>query len=687
MQATIPTSAPARPTQPAWHYKLKTFLGKSPLFGDSIPLFLSVLVGVITGFGAYIFIQLLEGIAGFSEGIREEVGLLAGVGLLALAGLLVGIIIASFAREAKGHGVPEVMEAIALRRGRIRPRVAIAKIVASAITIGTGGSAGREGPIVQVGATLGSTAGQWGRLSDEQISMLVASGAAAGIAATFNAPIAGTLFALEVILGRFTNRYLGIVVIAAVSANVVSRILLGPNPAFEVPAYGLNSPLELILYTVLGVLCALMAIAFIRVLYGAEHYVARLKKVPLPLITMAGMALTGVVGMIHPEALGPGLEFIGESIATDMDLTIGLMLALLALKLVATTFTLGTGNSGGVFAPGLFMGAMVGGIIGQLGRQFWPGIVIDPGAFALVGMSALFAGSARAPITAIIIVLEMSNDYRLILPLLLTVIISTLIADFLHPDTIYTRKLTLRGIRLERGQDIDLLQAVQVKEVLSRKYPTVTPETQLETLLPRFNLTHSHGFAIVDEDERLIGMMTLTDMERALQKGDIKGQTVMDAGTTTNLVTVYPDDPIYVALRRMNIYDIGRLPVISQENGDKYVGMVRRSDVLRAYDLGLARKSIEQHHEKYFHLRNIDQNIFIEVMVEPGAPMVGHTLVDFPCSDNCLIVSIQRQGKPMIAHGETVIQAGDIVTAYVYPEALAMVMAQFAPGGAGPGGD
>lgn len=675
MQSTRTSFQPSA-SRPAWRLWIKKKLNSSPLAEDTVPLTLSILVGLITGVGAYIFITLLGAIGDFAQGIRDQWGLVGGLGIMVTAGFLTGLIISRFAREAKGHGVPEVMEAIALKRGRIRPRVAIAKIIASAITIGSGGSAGREGPIVQVGSTLGSTAGQWAKLSDEQVGMLVASGAAAGIAATFNAPIAGTLFALEVILGRFTNRYLGIVVIASVSANVVSRLLLGENPAFIVPAYGLNSPLELPIYLLLGIVCSLVAILFIRVLYGAEHIFDGWN-IPLPVKTAVGMGLTALVGFWKPEVLGPGLEFIGETIAEDLSVTISVMFVLLLLKLIATTFTLGAGNSGGVFAPGLFMGAMVGGIFGQIGAQLFPGVVTEPGAFALVGMAAVFAGSARAPITAIMIVLEMSNDYRLILPLLMTVIISTLIADLLHPDTIYTRKLALRGIQIERGHDVDLLQGVQITEVMSKDYPSVSPTTTMKDLLPRFNLTHHHGFAIVDEPNQLVGIITLTDVERVYKQPDFENLTVRDAGTTENLVTVFPHDPIYLALRRMNIYNIGRLPVISAKNGGKYLGMIRRADILRAYEVGLTRKSIEQHQHKHFDLRNVEENEFIEIVVDSDAPMVGQTLVEFPCSDSCHVVSIRRKGQVIIPQGDTKIEADDIVVAYVYPEAHEEVVAQF----------
>jgi CIC family chloride channel protein len=664
--------ADSKPARQRW---VKVTLGQSSLVHDAIPLILAILVGLVTGLGAYFFVTLLHEITTLTHSIQTQWGTLGSIGVMILAGLITGTIISRFASEAKGHGVPEVMEAIALKRGRIRPRVAIAKIIASAITIGSGGSAGREGPIVQVGSTLGSTAGQWAKLSDEQVGMLVASGAAAGIAATFNAPIAGTLFALEVILGRFTNRYIGIVVVSAVSANVISRILLGEHPAFAVPAYGLNSPVELLIYIVLGVVAALVAILFIRVLYAAEH-VFDSWTMPLPIKTALGMGLTAVVAISAPEVLGPGLEFIGEAIAEEMTLTIGVMLGLLAFKLIATTFTLGAGNSGGVFAPGLFMGAMVGGIFGQLSAQLFPGIAIQPGAYALVGMAAVFAGSARAPMTAIIIVLEMSNDYRLILPLLMTVIISTLLADFLHPDSIYTRKLILRGIHLERGHDVDVLQSVQVHEVMTKDATTVTPDTKIKDLIPHFAITHSHGFPIIDTSRRLIGVVALSDIENVAHLDNFEDLTAADVGTTDNIITVYSHDPIYQALRRLNMYDVGRLPVIASDDTNEYLGLVRRANILLAYEIGLARKSVEQYQQK-LPLRNVEENEFLEVVVEQEAPMVGRSLMEFPCSDDCLIVSIRRKGNAVIAHGTTKIEAGDIITAYVYPDAHDEVIKQF----------
>ena len=386
--------SPARKSRKGLNYRLNFLLDRWSLPEEFIIVGTALLVGLGTGLGAVIFIRMLEEISAYSTIVSDRIAVVPGTLLtMGVAGLLVGIIIDRFASEAKGHGVPEVMEAVAIRGGRIRARVAAAKVLASSLTIGTGGSAGREGPIVQVGAALGSALGQVLRFSEERVSTLVACGAAAGIAATFNAPIAGTIFALEVILGSFTVRYFGAVVISSVTAAIVSRLMLSERPAFLVPAYPLTHLGEVPIYVVLGVLAALLAIVFIRVLYFAED-VFDGWKVPLPVRTTVGMLLTAVVGLMLPgrEVLGSGLVFTGSSIAENFSLTVQMMAILLVAKMLATVFTLGSGNSGGVFAPSLFLGAILGGIVGTVAHGLWPTVAVNPGAYAIVGMAAVFAG-------------------------------------------------------------------------------------------------------------------------------------------------------------------------------------------------------------------------------------------------------------------------------------------------------
>lgn len=648
----------------------------SPFAADILPSLLSIVVGAITGIAAYIFIELINFFEKNSHLLREDYGALIGIPLLMIAGLVAGLMIQYLAPEIQGGGVPHVMEAISLRRGRVRRRVAPTKMAASSITIGTGGSVGREGPIVQIGASIGSTIGRWFQMADEDVSILVASGAAGGISAVFNTPIAGAMFAIEIILGRFTRRNLKAVIISAVSASVVARSLLGVNPAFRVPAYPLDSVYELPVYVLLGLLCAVGSIVFVRLLYFGERHFEEWK-MPIPVRTALGMGLTGLVGLLLPEVLGSGLEFIGEAIADNIDLTLGLIGALFFLKMVATILTLGTGNPGGDLAPTLFLGAVIGSFIGRVFHDMNPDVFVNPGAFALVGMAAFFAGAARAPITAILLVLELSNDYRLIVPLMLGVVISTILSDLFLSDSIYTLKLTLRGIRLERGQDIDLLQSVTVRDVMTTNYEPIPPETTLIEVMLKINHSHHHGFPIVDDTGHLMGIVTLSDVERAQAEEKPFYTPVTEFATTRNIYVAYPDDPIYLPLRRMNVYGIGRLPVIARNSNDYYLGMVRRQDILKAYDVGMMRKSIEVHRNQRFQLRNLDNASFVEFQVDQGAPMVGHTLKEFPCSDQCLILSIRRNGENIIAHGDTMIEVGDMIVAYIEAGTEGLVADQF----------
>ena len=260
----------------------------------------------------------------------------------------------------------------------------------------------------------------------------------------------------------------------------------------------------------------------------------------------------------------------------------------------------------------------------------------------------------------------------------MTVIITTLIADLLHPDTIYTRKLMLRGIRLQSGQDIDLLQGVLVSEVVQRDYPTVLPTIKLHEVYPIFDQHHHHGFPIVDEHGMLRGIVTLTDIELAHERKMPPDSTVIDMGTAQNLITAFPDDPIYLALRRMNFNNIGRLLVVDRDNPQRYVGIIRRSTILRAYDIGLTRKTVQQHKAEHFKLRSGDGKTLIDFTVQPDAPSAGQSLKEFPYSDNCLIVMIQRGGEHVVPHGDTVIKTGDQITAYVNQDALEKVAAHFA---------
>ena len=630
----------------------------------------AVIVGSVTGLGAIFFIWLLAQIDGLATATTIRFGIPGMLAFMTGAGVIVGFLIDRFASEAKGHGVPEVMEAVALRGGRIRWQVAAVKVVASAITIGSGGSAGREGPIVQVGSALGSTLGQVLRFSEEHLRTLVACGAAAGIAATFNAPIAGSLFALEVILGRLTVRHFGAIVISAVSASVVSRALIGNEPAFKVPAFGVNHLGEIPIYAVLGVLAAFTAVLFIKMLYGAEGWFDRWG-VPLPLKTAVGMFLTGLVAIAVPgrAVAGPGMDFMGEVIAVDFNLTLGLMAMLLAGKLLATTFTLGSGNSGGVFAPSLFMGAVLGGMVGTVGQMLWPTVVINPGAYAIVGMAAMFAGAARAPITAIIIVFEMSNDYKLILPLMLATVISTLLAEIIHPDSIYTLKLRLKGINWGGGRDQDVLQGVLVGEVARRmSLEAVQTDASLDEVGEVLTHSHYNAVPVLDENGKLWGVVSVSDVERALNDPPTPPVTAATIGTGwPHLRVAYPDETIGVALSRLGTRGLGRMPVVSREDPYELVGMIGRQDIIRAYDVALTRRDEIQHRaERLRQLQQEDGTEFVDIYLAEGDEAVGMDIktVAKELPEECVLVSIERNGRVIIPHGDTILQAGDHLVAF-----------------------
>jgi chloride channel protein, CIC family len=421
---------------------------------DTVMLVLAVAVGALTGATTALFSKLVHMATDVSFGFVGQglLGALGGYAILllpVLGGLIGGVLVHVFAPEAGGNGVPQVMEAVALRGGRIRPIVVVIKSVASAICIGSGGSAGREGPIVQIGAGVGSTVGQVLGLSDQRVRNLVACGAAAGIAAAFNAPIAGVFFALEVIVGDFSGRAFSTVVIAAVIATVVATGLLGNEVPFVVPDYNLVSAWELLIYVLLGLACALVGVLFIRALHASEGFFGDRVRLPRWLKPALGGLGVGAIGLFAPQVMGTGHHTIDASLLGQIPWqTLAL---LVVLKIAATSLTLGSGGAGGDMAPSLFVGAMLGGLFGHFANEYWPAMSAPAGAYALVGMAALFSATARAPITAVLMLFEMTRNYDIILPLMFAVAVSTVFASILHRDGIYDLKLKERGIDSRGG--------------------------------------------------------------------------------------------------------------------------------------------------------------------------------------------------------------------------------------------
>ncbi len=659
-------------------------LGSRYQGGDGTLMATAVVVGLGAGAGAVVFRWMIAAVHSlffdWLPSVTAGWGSAYVVLAPALGGLLVGPLVYFFAREAKGHGVPEVMEAVALRGGRIRPIVGIVKSIASSLCIGSGGSVGREGPIVQIGSTLGSILGQTLKMSDSRVRNLVACGAAGGIAATFNAPIAGVTFALEVILGDFSVRSFGTVVIASVTASVVGRAALGDVPAFRVPEHSLNSLWEFPLYVVLGVIAAAVAVIYVRMIYGAEGRFDAWKKVPewskpaFGGLLLGGLALAyGSVPALGfdrvPQVFGVGYETIEAGLLGRE--TLAVMLALVGLKIVATSLTLGSGGSGGVFAPSLFIGSMLGGSLGMFFARVFPGIPGPPGAYALVGMGAMFAGSTHASMTAVLIIFEMTGDYQIILPLMLSVVTATLLSGrALDRETIYTLKLVRRGIRLQRGRALDVLEGVRVGEVMSQSV-TLTPDSPLDGLTEMFLRANRNAFPVLDEGGGLVGVVSLTDVRRAVESQEDVSDMVVGDIMTRKLVIAHPDESLNAALQRMAPRDLSRLPVVAREDPTRLLGVVRRNDVVRAYNLALARRGREPL-EVPATLRRERSVDFLEIDLPGDSPCVGRSVAEVSRSlpRHSLLVSIRRAGEEVVPHGGTVLQAGDRILAYARKEGV-----------------
>ncbi len=556
----------------------------------------SVGVGVCAGVGAVLFRWLIDFFR--SQGLDRAVGhagFLAHLRMVlipALGGLIVGPLVYFFAREARGHGVPEVMEAVALWHGRIRPRVAVIKSLASSICIGSGGSVGREGPIVQVGAALGSAVGQVLRLPRRRIQTLVACGAAGGIAATFNAPIGGALFALEVVVRDFSAGRFGMVVISAVTASVIGRAAFGNVPAFSVPSHGLHSPWELFFYGLLGVLAALLGFLFVRILYWAEDRVGEWRGVPNYLKAALGGLCIGIIGLVFPQVFGVGYEAVDSALHEKLPLY--LLLVLIPVKIVATSVTLGSGGSGGIFSPSLFLGAMGGAAFGKLAHAVFPGITGPSGAYALVAMSAVFAGVARAPITSIVILFELTGDYRLILPLMLSTVISTLVSERMSSESIYTLKLIRRGVHLGKDMAVDLLERFRVGDVYRRDVTTFRSYEKVGAVLDQIADLPVGLYPVVDDHGHYTGAIYLEDVPRVYAQREELGDLLIAQDLAACPPTVRLTDGVPAALERMVRERLDAVPVVADDDSKRVIGTLHRGDVMQLYSRELARHEAER---------------------------------------------------------------------------------------------
>ncbi len=569
---------------------------------------LSAIVGVASGVTAIAFRCLIFGISSLFVMIPAVLGAWGWIVAPAVGGLFVAFIVQRYAPEAKGHGVPEIIEAYSIQGGRIRMRVPLLKSLASAICIGSGGSCGREGPIAQIGGGVGSSIAQFLNLNKRMTKTLVVCGVSSGIAATFNAPLGGTLFGIEVVAGGMAGFSIIPVILASVIATAVADAVLGTQPSFQAPLFSLGNYFELFFYFVLGLGFGIVSVIWARGFYKVEDLLERVRvsKYALPAIggLMVG-ALAVLVMMLEatfaysgafkpgqpyfPAIMGVGYAFVDSTLMGNV--VMAALLTFGVLKGVATSLTLGSGGSGGVFAPTLFMGAALGGAFGLLISMLLPGFLINPMAYALVGMAALFAGSGRAPITCIIMVMEMTRDYSMILPLMIAVSTSFLIASSIEEESIYTLKLTRRGVHVHRSLYISALKEFRAEEVMTRTPTVLRPEMTRDEVLRIVDSTQHTKFPVVDEEGCVVGTLITEDLFKEPQEPgrEYRVRDMMD----TDFLHLNPGCSMDAVLHAMLERGEGHAVVVDPSNPDKMLGFITKADVLKAYELSILRLRAE----------------------------------------------------------------------------------------------
>ena len=575
---------------------------------------LGAIIGAITAIGAVLFAKGLLRTEHWTEHLQGEWPIWTLPIIPMVGALLTGLLVYNFAREAGGHGVPQVLDAIVRKGGKIPARIGLVKVVASICTVGSGGSAGAEGPIVQIGAVTGSViAGKLG-VPRQHVGTLVGCGAAAGISSIFNAPIAGVFFALEILLRDFSLKTFTPIVIASVFATAMTQVVLGDNEAIfatHLPNYVFRVH-ELPSYIVLGLLCAVGAWFFTKVLESGEDYFAKLKIHPVlkPVLGALCLGLLGLVGlyafssMAGNEVLGQQASvpaFFGNGYAVIEHLlnpttyetgkivwgSIGVLLILVLAKVFATTFTLASGGSGGVFAPGLFTGATIGGIFGILLDKL--GLIADgssPASYALVGMAAVIAGTTFAPMTAILILFEITREPHVLAPIMLAAIVSTAVTRKLMPDSIYTAKLRRAGVRIGTNRDMSLLRHVPVSSV---DYAALPPEpVYASDPLSKLITLHAHhnvpDFPVVDADGKYIGMVTGADMRTALIDREAIPLLLVAELMRDDLPTIRPDEHLDTVMEKFARHEISSLVLVDGFDGTKPLALITRTKVMSRYN-------------------------------------------------------------------------------------------------------
>ncbi len=566
-----------------------SFLNLVTLSEERTLMVLAVVVGLSSGVSAFVFKHMIDGVYHFCCETGTSTDIFSGhwyrVFLPAIGGLLGGLLIYYFAREAKGHGVPEAIFSLRRRGGRGRPRVVFVKSVASAFTIGTGGSAGTEGPIIQIGAAVGSSIGQLFNVTPAYLKTLAAAGAAGGMAAVFNAPIAAVIFAMEVLLRDFTTQAFSMVVFSSVIASVTSHVLLGNNTFLPTPSFGIQHPAELGLYFLMGLILAPLSTLFIKILMRTEEFFDEIKGIPDPIKPMIGGLCVGLIGLFVPRILGAGYFEVTDVLSPDKDpLTwgVGFLAILVFGKMIATSISLGSGGSGGILMPSLFIGAMMGSLFGTLAHGIFPNIA-PTGAYALVGMGLVFSAVASAPVTAIVMMFEITQDYRIVLPLMFAVTVSMLMCRQMGEVGLYARVLLKRGVNLAGGDVHDPVMTVSAKEVMVKNVEIVWENMSVEKLTQIIDQSHHTGFPVVNAQGELTGMVTYVEIHKAYQDHlDLK-TTLIGQIMRKNMPLSFLDDVLVDVVRLMQEHKTDRISVVESDNPKRLVGLITRANIMAAY--------------------------------------------------------------------------------------------------------
>ncbi len=499
-----------------------------------------------------------------------------------------------FPGKVNGYGFTKFLRRVNLENGVINAKNIFIKIAATAITIGSGNSAGVEGPIAQIGGALGSQVGQKFRVSGARMKVYVAAGCAGGIAGIFNAPIAGIFFAAEIVLlGTYEISSFAALVIASAMATVVSRAYYGEIPAFPIPDYHMVNPfVEMPLYAFMAVIIGILAVLHIRIFYWVRD---RFQALPLheQAKPVVGAFLVGCIGIVFPQVMGDGYEFIEHTLAGHG--LVWVMIALVAMKSLATAITLGSGGAGGVFAPALFIGAMVGGAFGGIVHGLLPEYTASAGAYATIGIGAFLAASTHAPMTAIFLLFEMTGNYMIIVPVMLTSILGTVTATKFYRDSIDTVDFTREGIDIHEGREVAILKSIRVGKAITEDVDFISETANINHLLELFAFAKdSFYFPVIDHTGRMVGVVSMQDVKTILHDEEQRVCFLVGAICSRDVISLTPDDNLYDAMQLFDVKGIEEIPVVESREDPWVLGMLKRRDVIAAYNHEVLKRGISE---------------------------------------------------------------------------------------------